>query len=158
MLKVGKKETEAVSIDCQKFKNKDFRVLIATDIAARGLDVNKLACVVNYALPRSPMDYIHRIGRTGRAGQSGLAISFIDHEDKAHFKLIEKRAGISLLREQIPGFELQDAPEQIKKAPVKGKRKSKKDRLREMNKNTKYAQGTISPRRVYISRVSVSFL
>ena len=93
------------SLVLRKFKNKDISILIATDIAARGIDIDKLACVINYDLPRSPMDYIHRIGRTGRAGRSGQAISFIDAEDEAHFRLIEKRAGIKLNREQIEGFE-----------------------------------------------------
>jgi superfamily II DNA/RNA helicase len=115
------------------FKNKKFTVLITTDITARGIDIRKLSAVINYDLPRSPLDYIHRIGRTGRAGEIGKSYTFIDHEDQAHFKIIEKKAGIKLEREQVDGFELTgDAPE-IKKgpAPVKGKRKSKKDKLRE---------------------------
>ena len=117
----------------KQFKNKNADILIATDIAARGIDVYKLTCVVNYDLPRSPMDYVHRIGRTGRAGESGKAISFIDHETAAHFKVIEKKAGIKLERETIEGFELSgEAPKKTKgAAPVKGKRKSKKDKLRE---------------------------
>lgn len=115
------------------FKAKKFPVLFTTDIASRGLDINDISCVINFDLPRSPADYIHRIGRTGRAGKSGLAISFIDHEDQAHFKLIEKRSNIKLEREQIEGFELQgQAPIKTKgPAPVKGKGKSKKDKLRE---------------------------
>jgi superfamily II DNA/RNA helicase len=117
----------------KKFKNKEIRVLVATDIAARGIDINKLSYVVNYDLPRAPMDYIHRIGRTGRAGESGTAISFIDRKDQDHFRLIEKRAGIQLEHEHIPGFEFSDeAPAKpSSKLPVKGKRKSKKDKLRE---------------------------
>ena len=79
------------------------------------------------------MDYIHRIGRTGRAGKSGQAVSFIDHDSAAHFKLIEKRADISLEREQVEGFELsgEASVKETGKAPVKGKGKSKKDKLRE---------------------------
>jgi len=84
-------------------------------------------------LPRAAADYIHRIGRTGRAGKSGNAITFISHEDKEHFALIEKRSDIKLEKEQIEGFELTGNP--IKKdkgnGPIKGKRKSKKDKLRE---------------------------
>ena len=120
----------------KKFKNKDIRILIATDIAARGIDINKLSHVINYDLPRSPKDYIHRIGRTGRAGQSGEAISFIHHDNQEHFRLIEKRASIKLVREQFAGFELigeAQAPEKGKE-PIKGKRKSKKDKLREQAK------------------------
>ena len=119
------------------YKAKKFRILFATDIAARGLDIHDISCVVNFDLPRSPADYIHRIGRTGRAGKSGLAISFIGHEEMAHFSLIEKRSKIKLKREQIEGFELKG--ERIKKvkgpAPVKGKKKSKKDRAREKAEN-----------------------
>lgn len=115
------------------FKAKKIRILFSTDIAARGLDIDNITCVINFDLPRSPADYIHRIGRTGRAGKSGVAISFIDHEDFDHFKLIEKRSQIKLLREQIEGFELTGhAPVKVKgPEPVKGKGKSKKDKLRE---------------------------
>ena len=115
-----------------QFKNRKIEVLIATDIAARGIDIENLSTVVNYDLPRSPADYIHRIGRTGRAGLKGLAISLVGHEDQAHFSLIEKRTQLQLDREQIPGFELAgEAPQKEKGAPpVKGKRPSKKDKAR----------------------------
>ncbi len=117
----------------KEFKEKKIQILFATDLVSRGLDIDDISCVVNFDLPRSPADYIHRIGRTGRAGKSGLAITFIGHEEQAHFKLIEKRSGIKLQREQIAGFELQgEAPKKEKgPAPVKGKKKSKKDKLRE---------------------------
>ncbi len=115
------------------FKERKINILFATDIAARGLDIDDIDCVINYDLPRSPADYIHRIGRTARAGKSGTAISFISHDEQAHFKLIEKRSDIKLKREQIKGFELTgEAPRKIKgSAPVKGRGKSKKDKLRE---------------------------
>jgi superfamily II DNA/RNA helicase len=115
------------------FKNKGFSILIATDLAARGIDINKLSAVVNYDLPRSPLDYKHRIGRTGRAGENGKALSFIDHSTEEHFKLIEKKTGFQLEREMIAGFEstTESAPKSKGSAPVKGKRKSKKDKLRE---------------------------
>ncbi|MEI8011175.1 MAG: DEAD/DEAH box helicase [Candidatus Omnitrophota bacterium] len=114
------------------FKARKFKVLVATDLAARGLNINKLPYVVNYDLPRSPDDYIHRIGRTARAGEKGVAISFIGHEDEAHFKLIEKRTHIRLPRESIVGFELtgEALPAVKGPAPVKGHRMSKKDKLR----------------------------
>jgi len=120
----------------EQFKAKKIQILFATDLVSRGLDIDDISCVVNYDLPRSPADYIHRIGRTGRAGKAGLAVTFIGHDEQAeqaHFKLIEKRSGIKLVREQISGFELTgDAPIKEKgKAPVKGKKKSKKDKLRE---------------------------
>lgn len=117
----------------ERFKNRQTRILFATDIAARGLDINDLECVVNFDLPRSAADYIHRIGRTGRAGKSGSAVSFIVHEDMQHFALIEKRCGVRLEREQIAGFE--PTGEMMAKThggePAKGKRKSKKDKARE---------------------------
>ena len=121
------------SFTLKEFKERKIQILFATDIAARGLDINDVSCVVNFDLPRSPDDYIHRIGRTGRSGKSGIAISFIGHEDKDHFALIEKRCHIKLKREDIEGFELSgDAPLKEKgQAPIKGKRKSKKDKLRE---------------------------
>ena len=117
----------------QAFKDKKVRLLFATDIAARGLDINEIECVINYDLPRSPADYIHRVGRTARAGKSGEAISFVDYETMDHFKLIEKRSSIKLEREELEQFKLiGDAPQKMKgPAPVKGKKKSKKDKLRE---------------------------
>ncbi|MGZ5208373.1 MAG: DEAD/DEAH box helicase [Sulfuricurvum sp.] len=117
----------------KEFKTKKIRILFATDIAARGLDIKGISCVVNFDLPRSPADYIHRIGRTGRAGKSGVAVSFIGYDEQDHFKLIEKRSNIKLPREQIEGFELSgNAPTKAKgPEPVKGKGKSKKDKLRE---------------------------
>ena len=108
------------------------KIVVATDLAARGLHVEQLAVVVNFDLPRTTDDYVHRIGRTGRAGAQGRAVSFIDHASAAHFKLIEKRVRIKLPRESVAGFELGEAPPTpVKpKGPVKGKRPSKKDKAR----------------------------
>ncbi len=117
-----------------RFRRRRVAVLVATDLAARGIDIPELDVVVNYDLPRSTRDYPHRIGRTGRAGASGLAVSFIDHATAAHFALIEQRCGVQPLeRERAPGFELEgEAPRRPKGGPpVKGKRKSKKDKRRE---------------------------
>lgn len=122
------------------FKSKKIRVLFATDIASRGLHINDIDCVINFDLPRSPSDYIHRIGRTARAGKTGTAISFITHENSEHFKLIQKRSDINLNFEQIHNFELTGTAIKKEKGdePVKGKRKSKKDKLREQEiKNNK---------------------
>ena len=115
------------------FKASRVRVLVATDVAARGLDIAQLPVVVNYDLPRSPVDYQHRIGRTGRAGESGIAVSFISAETDAHFRLIEKRNRLDLPREQIAGFEPlhTEVPAPPATGGVKGRRKSKKDKLRE---------------------------
>ena len=116
-----------------EFRNKKIKILFSSDIAARGLDIDNISCVINFDLPRSADDYVHRIGRTGRAGKSGDSISFITYENEDHFNLIEKRAKIKLNKEVIKGFELTGtAPKKEKgKAPIKGKRKSKKDKLRE---------------------------
>jgi ATP-dependent RNA helicase RhlE len=115
------------------FKASKVRVLVATDLAARGLDIIELPVVVNFDLPRSAVDYTHRIGRTGRAGESGIAVSFVSAETHAHFCLIEKRHQLDLPREQIEGFEPveTDIPAPPATGGVKGKRKSKKDKLRE---------------------------
>jgi ATP-dependent RNA helicase RhlE len=87
------------------FKAGRVQVLIATDVAARGIDVVDLAAVVNFDLPRSTVDYVHRIGRTGRAGASGVAVSFVSAATEAHFRLIEKRNRFRLERERVGGFE-----------------------------------------------------
>jgi ATP-dependent RNA helicase RhlE len=87
------------------FKAGRLQVLIATDVAARGIDVIDLPAVVNFDLPRSTNDYVHRIGRTGRAGASGVAVSFVSAATEAHFRLIEKRNRFRLERERVAGFE-----------------------------------------------------
>jgi len=81
--------TEALS----KFKSGEIRVLVATDLISRGIDIQFLPYVINYELPRSPKDYIHRIGRTGRAESPGEAISLISPEEKQHFRVIQKKMG-----------------------------------------------------------------
>jgi superfamily II DNA/RNA helicase len=129
------------------FKAKRVKVLVATDVAARGLDIVQLPAVVNYDLPRSPVDYLHRIGRTGRAGEPGMAISFISADAQAHFRLIERRHHLRLPRERLPGFEPVDLPTPPLdvNGGVKGKRKSKKDKLREAAAAAKGPASTKSP-------------
>ena len=117
------------------FKAKTVQVVVATDVAARGLDITQLPVVVNYDLPRSAVDYTHRIGRTGRAGEAGMAISFVSASTEAHWRLIEKRQSISVPREQAAGFEPVElapvnAADPAGTGGVKGKRLSKKDKLR----------------------------
>jgi ATP-dependent RNA helicase RhlE len=77
----------------RQFKAGELRVLVATDLLARGIDIEFLPCVINYELPRSPKDYVHRIGRTGRAESPGDAISLISPEEMDHFKVIQKKMG-----------------------------------------------------------------
>jgi len=118
----------------QAFKDGELQVLVATDVAARGIDIAGLPVVVNHELPRSPADYLHRIGRTGRAGATGLAVSFVEAAALAHWRLICRRHGLRLEPEVVPGFEPREA---VPAAPVsdgnggiKGRRPSRKDRLR----------------------------
>lgn len=119
------------------FKAGHLQVLVATDVAARGIDIAGLPAVVNYDLPRSAVDYTHRIGRTGRAGESGTAISFVTADTEAHFRLIENRNDLRIVREVVAGFEPTELPAPVSAVTdtvnggVKGARKSKKDKLRE---------------------------
>jgi ATP-dependent RNA helicase RhlE len=89
----SKKTQGARTESLSKFKNGELRVLVATDIASRGIDIQFLPFVINYELPRSPLDYVHRIGRTGRAESPGEAITIICPEDSHHFKIIQKKMG-----------------------------------------------------------------
>ena len=119
------------------FKAGRLQVLVATDVAARGIDIAGLPAVVNYDLPRSAVDYTHRIGRTGRAGESGTAVSFVTADTEAHFRLIENRNDLRIVREVVAGFEPTELPAPVSAVTdtvnggVKGARKSKKDKLRE---------------------------
>lgn len=93
----GNKSQNSRQAALNNFKAKRTRILVATDIAARGIDIDELAYVINYDLPNIPETYVHRIGRTGRAGASGLAISFCDHEEKLFLRDIQR-----LIRKVIP--------------------------------------------------------
>ncbi len=126
------KEQSARMKALKSFKDGEIRILIATDVAARGIDIKQLPCVINYDLPRSPNDYVHRVGRTGRAGEKGHVISLIAHHEFQHFSVIEKYNGLNLTREQIEGFELDDVPPPMpRKSPKKKKtRLSKKQKAR----------------------------
>jgi ATP-dependent RNA helicase RhlE len=92
----GNKSQNARQRALSNFKNRTTRVLVATDIAARGIDVDDLTHVINYELPNVPETYVHRIGRTGRAGASGIALSFCDHEERDFLKDIQKLIAISI--------------------------------------------------------------
>ena len=116
------------------FKASRLKVVVATDVAARGLDIAQLPVVVNYDLPRSAVDYIHRIGRTGRAGEQGVAISFVSADSHAHFRLIAKRHQLDIPLDTVAGFEPAEttpASHDPSTGGIKGKRPSKKDKLRE---------------------------
>jgi ATP-dependent RNA helicase RhlE len=87
----SKKSQTARLSALKRFKDGSLKVLVATDLLARGIDIEFLPYVINYELPRSPKDYIHRIGRTGRAENPGEAISLITEEERHHFKVIQKK-------------------------------------------------------------------
>lgn len=135
----------------QEFKDERWQVVVTTDLAARGIDIAQLPAVVNYDLPRSAVDYVHRIGRTGRAGQSGVAVSFVTPEALAHFRLIEKRQKLSLPLEQVEGFELAEPlgaaqpPASQGAGGIKGKRPSKKDKLRAAQATAAAAGAPVPP-------------
>jgi ATP-dependent RNA helicase RhlE len=112
------------------FKASRLKVVVATDMASRGLDISELPLVVNFDLPRSADDYTHRIGRTGRAGEPGLAVSFVTAGTQAHFRLIEKRHGIRLELDTVVGFEPTEAAPAHNAGGIKGNRPNKKDKLR----------------------------
>lgn len=120
----GDKGQGARSRVLEAFKAGEIEVLIATDIAARGLDIEKLPVVINFDLPRSPSDYMHRIGRSGRAGEVGLALSLIDYEDYHHFKIIEKKNKIWLEREQVAGFDVDEEAAEVLSAEFSAAEKS----------------------------------
>jgi len=115
-----------------EFKAERWQVVLTTDLAARGLDISLLPAVVNFDLPRSPADYVHRIGRTARAGEQGVAVSFVVPQSEPHMRLIEKRLGMQLEREVLAGFEPSSPPASAAAGAggIKGKRPSKKDKLR----------------------------
>jgi ATP-dependent RNA helicase RhlE len=125
------------------FKNSGIQVLVSTDLAARGIDIARLPVVLNYDLPRSAVDYTHRIGRTGRAGEAGVAISLVTAENHANFLLIEKRLNLTIPREEIPGFEATETapPPAPGSGGIKGRRPSKKDKLRQASGREKRPPG-----------------
>ena len=118
-----------------EFKEERWEVVVTTDLAARGIDIAQLSVVVNYDLPRSATDYTHRIGRTGRAGAQGEAVSFVTAATLAHWQLIQKRAQVQLPLDVVAGFEPTEVPPPASPlndgtGGIKGKRPSKKDKLR----------------------------
>lgn len=121
----GNKSQGARTRALSGFKAGHVRVLVATDIAARGLDIDQLPHVVNYELPNVPEDYVHRIGRTGRAGNEGEAASLVSVEELELLAAIEKLLKRSVPRQVIPGYEVEDW---VESEPAKPKRRPAKKR------------------------------
>lgn len=102
----GEKSQGARSEALRYLKSGEINVVVATDLASRGIDIPSLPIVINYELPRSPKDFIHRIGRTGRAGTAGEAISFISKEEDHHFRVIQKKMGNRVEMIDTEGYNL----------------------------------------------------
>ncbi|MFT7108604.1 MAG: ATP-dependent RNA helicase RhlE [Psychrobacter glaciei] len=138
----GNKSQGARTRALADFKAGAVRVLVATDIAARGIDINQLPQVVNFDLPKVPEDYVHRIGRTGRAGATGQAVSLVSHDEFKELQGIERVIGRVLDREYIVGFEPQNSlPESVLNSrPTKAK-KPKKDKPHDGQQNSGQRNG-----------------
>ncbi|SMC45130.1 DEAD/DEAH box helicase [Moheibacter sediminis] len=115
--KLKKNKIKAVAIHSQKSQGarrnnlEEFRVngaqiLVATDLIGRGIHIESLPCVINYELPRSPLDYIHRIGRTGRAGEKGTAINILTDDELQHFRVIQKKMGKKVTLQRTEGIDM----------------------------------------------------
>jgi len=123
----GNKSQGARTKALAEFKNNQLRVLVATDIAARGIDIDLLPNVINYDLPHVPEDYVHRIGRTGRAGASGHAVSFVTNEDGKQLKAIQSLIGKHIDVMDVPGISIAPMFTSVAKpAPPKPKRPKKR--------------------------------
>ena len=136
----GDKKQGARTRSLKQFKDGRLQVLVATDIAARGIDIQQLPRVVNFDLPHVAEDYVHRIGRTGRAGETGIALSLVSADEVSQLQKIEKLIKKSIPREEIEGFE----PEhRLPTKPVKtsGKRPSKKAKAKPGAKKHREGQG-----------------
>ena len=139
----GNKSQNARQKALGQFKNRDINVLVATDIAARGIDVDELSHVINYDLPNVAETYVHRIGRTGRANASGEAISFCDLEEKPYLKDIQK-----LIKQDIPvvaghpyPYDAQEEAEAAAERAAKQQQSGQRNRKPQQNKNKNRRHG-----------------
>ncbi|MEC8224766.1 MAG: helicase-related protein, partial [Pseudomonadota bacterium] len=127
----GDKSQGARDKALQNFKSGVTRVLVATDVAARGLDIASLKYVINYELPYVAEDYVHRIGRTGRAGEKGLALSLVSIDEQWLLDEIDILLGTRLTPQWLPGYEpdLTKEPKNIRKNTNKARRSRDKKRI-----------------------------
>ncbi|GMN09286.1 DEAD/DEAH box helicase [Croceitalea sp. MTPC9] len=135
----GNKSQTARQKALSAFKEGKLKVLVATDIAARGIDVEELSFVINYDLPNVPETYVHRIGRTGRASASGIALSFCDVEERPYLRDIEK-----LIKQEVPKINehpfVDDSKEEVAQKPKKSN--SSRNRNRNRNRNRSRSSGS----------------
>jgi ATP-dependent RNA helicase RhlE len=139
----GNKSQNARQNALDNFKKRITRVLVATDIAARGIDIDDLSHVINYDIPNIPETYVHRIGRTGRAGNSGIAWSFVDTEERKYLsdiqKLIKKEIEIEINHEFQPQLNAgTEKRVQKSKRNSSNEKKFKKNKLKKMQSQKKY--------------------
>ena len=119
----GNKSQGARTKALTQFKQRKVRVLVATDVAARGIDVEGLSHVVNFDMPNAAEDYIHRIGRTGRAGASGRAVSLVSGDEREQLQDIQRLLGRTLPASVVEGFEPRARPEPVANARPAGNRR-----------------------------------
>ncbi|MGY8984433.1 MAG: DEAD/DEAH box helicase [Sphingomonadales bacterium] len=152
----GNKSQNARQKALNEFRDGKIRVLVATDVAARGIDVDEITHVINYDLPNEPDSYVHRIGRTARAGATGVSLSFCDHEERNYLRDIEK-----LIRQKIPlmdnhPFHLEgmqpadyadkdDDDDDSRRGPRKGTRRGSPHRRGDGQKNNQKSNGSKNP-------------
>lgn len=146
----GDKSQNARQNALKQFKDYKIPVLVATDIAARGIDINELPLVINFDLPNVPETYVHRIGRTGRAGQEGTALSFCDPSELSYLKDIETLTHVNIPALEPPaGIELaeaQDAARYVRHDPtLPAERPAKPERTRRPNHGNRSAEGKAIP-------------
>ncbi len=134
----GDKTQAARTTALQEFREGKLPILVATDVAARGLDIQDLPHVINFELPEDPEDYVHRVGRTGRAGKVGDAISLVSSDDLSRLSAISKFLGQKLEATPFPGLP-EEASDNKEKLPSKQGRRSSsyqmKDKGRKSSKN-----------------------
>ncbi len=141
----GNKSQNARTKALSGFKKGTIRVLVATDIAARGLDIPLLPHVINYELPNIPEDYVHRIGRTGRAGANGEALSLVSIDEVEYVKGIEKLLGQQLSSEIIEGYEPVDKPDPNASKSKKSSSRNSNQRRRTGNSNNNRKRSNNKP-------------
>lgn len=149
----GDKSQGSRTQSLEGFKNHKVRVLVATDIAARGIDIAQLPHVVNFELPNVPEDYVHRIGRTGRAGRAGEAVSLVANDERPFFSAIERLISLRIRLEDVPGFvptlwpDRAPSASEVQKAAEQRKREQRQQRNQGSAEQPRRSSGGEQPKR-----------